>query len=62
MCGVYKGGFPLSLSILMIFCFAYQHVLFTFFGIIIRCGEIIDLDFHVLSFIFILFLTVNLAR
>ncbi|XP_049633562.1 LOW QUALITY PROTEIN: sodium/hydrogen exchanger 11 [Suncus etruscus] len=49
-------------KILMIFCFAYQHVIFTFFGIIIRCGEIIYLDFHVLSFIFILFLTVNFAR
>ncbi|XP_055963375.1 sodium/hydrogen exchanger 11 [Sorex fumeus] len=47
---------------LMIFTCAYQHLIYTFFGIVVGCGEVTYLELYVLVFIFILFATVNFAR
>ncbi|XP_062961982.1 sodium/hydrogen exchanger 11 [Cynocephalus volans] len=40
----------------------YHHLIYTFFGIVIGCGEIKYFTFHTVVFIFILFATVNFVR
>ncbi|XP_026942096.1 sodium/hydrogen exchanger 11 isoform X2 [Sagmatias obliquidens] len=47
---------------LMMFSSVYQHLIYTFFGIVIGCGEIKYLQFHTLVFMLILFATVNFVR
>ncbi|XP_060053871.1 sodium/hydrogen exchanger 11 isoform X2 [Erinaceus europaeus] len=47
---------------LVIFSSVYQHLIYTFFGIIIGCGETNYLGFHSVIFIFILFATLNVVR
>ncbi|XP_008577483.1 PREDICTED: sodium/hydrogen exchanger 11 [Galeopterus variegatus] len=40
----------------------YQHLIYTFFGIVIGCGEIKYFTFHTVVFVFILLATVNFVR
>ncbi|KFO28490.1 Sodium/hydrogen exchanger 11 [Fukomys damarensis] len=47
---------------LMLFSSVYELLIYTFFGIVMGCGEIEYFNFHTLVFIFILFMTVNFAR
>ncbi|XP_029087075.1 sodium/hydrogen exchanger 11-like [Monodon monoceros] len=47
---------------LIMFSCVYQHLIYTFFGIVIGCGEIKYLQFHTLVFMLILFATVNFVR
>ncbi|XP_008695816.2 sodium/hydrogen exchanger 11 [Ursus americanus] len=47
---------------LKMFSTVYQQLIYTFFGIIIGCGETKYLGFHTVVFIFILFTTVNFVR
>ncbi|KAG8515747.1 Sodium/hydrogen exchanger 11, partial [Galemys pyrenaicus] len=47
---------------LMIFSSVYQHLIYTFFGIVIGCGDNSYLGFHTIVFIIILFASVNLVR
>nr|XP_031291605.1 sodium/hydrogen exchanger 11 [Camelus dromedarius] len=47
---------------LMMFSCVYQDLIYTFFGIVIGCGETGYFTFHTLVFMFILFATVNFVR
>uniref|UniRef100_A0A7N5JYY4 Cation/H+ exchanger domain-containing protein n=2 Tax=Ailuropoda melanoleuca TaxID=9646 RepID=A0A7N5JYY4_AILME len=47
---------------LKMFSTVYQQLIYTFFGIVIGCGETKYLGFHTVVFIFILFATVNFVR
>ncbi|XP_077878448.1 sodium/hydrogen exchanger 11 isoform X1 [Ictidomys tridecemlineatus] len=47
---------------LIIFSSTYHHLIYTFFGIVVGCGEIKYFSFHTVVFIFILFVTVNFVR
>uniref|UniRef100_A0A2K6RM08 Solute carrier family 9 member C2 (putative) n=1 Tax=Rhinopithecus roxellana TaxID=61622 RepID=A0A2K6RM08_RHIRO len=47
---------------LRIFSCVYEHLIYTFFGIVIGCGELDHYDFYTITFIVILFTTVNLVR
>uniref|UniRef100_A0A8C0XE74 Cyclic nucleotide-binding domain-containing protein n=1 Tax=Castor canadensis TaxID=51338 RepID=A0A8C0XE74_CASCN len=47
---------------LIMFSSVYEHLIYTFFGIVIGCGEIKYFRFHTAVFIFILFATVNFVR
>uniref|UniRef100_A0A2K6F700 Solute carrier family 9 member C2 (putative) n=1 Tax=Propithecus coquereli TaxID=379532 RepID=A0A2K6F700_PROCO len=47
---------------LVMFSSVYQHLIYTFFGIVIGCGETKYYNFHTIVFTFILFATVTLAR
>ncbi|KAG3258710.1 putative solute carrier family 9 member C2 (putative) [Ictidomys tridecemlineatus] len=47
---------------LIIFSSMYHHLIYTFFGIVVGCGEIKHFSFHTVVFIFILFVTVNFVR
>lgn len=44
------------------FSIVFQHLIYTFFGIIIGCGETKYFDFHTVVFMVILFVTVNFVR
>nr|XP_014708388.2 sodium/hydrogen exchanger 11 isoform X1 [Equus asinus]XP_044613816.1 sodium/hydrogen exchanger 11 isoform X1 [Equus asinus]XP_044613817.1 sodium/hydrogen exchanger 11 isoform X1 [Equus asinus]XP_044613818.1 sodium/hydrogen exchanger 11 isoform X1 [Equus asinus]XP_044613819.1 sodium/hydrogen exchanger 11 isoform X1 [Equus asinus]XP_044613820.1 sodium/hydrogen exchanger 11 isoform X1 [Equus asinus]XP_044613821.1 sodium/hydrogen exchanger 11 isoform X1 [Equus asinus] len=44
------------------FSSVFQDLIYTFFGIVIGCGEIKYFRFHTVSFMFILFATVNVVR
>ncbi|XP_047560944.1 sodium/hydrogen exchanger 11 isoform X2 [Lutra lutra] len=47
---------------LIMFSAVFQQLLYTFFGIVIGCGETKYLKFHTVVFLFILFATVNFVR
>ncbi|KAI4563469.1 hypothetical protein MJT46_019825, partial [Ovis ammon polii x Ovis aries] len=47
---------------LIMFSCTFQHLIYTFFGIVIGCGEVKYFQFHTVVFIFILFVTVNFVR
>ncbi|XP_054549441.1 sodium/hydrogen exchanger 11 isoform X1 [Talpa occidentalis] len=47
---------------LMIFSSIYQHLIYTFFGIVLGCGDNTYLGFRTIVFLIILFATVNLVR
>ncbi|XP_058396033.1 sodium/hydrogen exchanger 11 [Diceros bicornis minor] len=47
---------------LIMFSSVYQHLIYTFFGIVIGCGEMKYFGFHTVVFMLILFTTVNLVR
>ncbi|XP_068841883.1 sodium/hydrogen exchanger 11 [Capricornis sumatraensis] len=47
---------------LIMFSCIFQHLIYTFFGIVIGCGEIKYFQFHTVVFIIILFVTVNFVR
>ncbi|XP_045308843.1 sodium/hydrogen exchanger 11 isoform X3 [Leopardus geoffroyi] len=47
---------------LIMFSTVYQHLIYTFFGIVIGCGQNKYLGFHSMVFMFILFTTVNFVR
>ncbi|XP_045838861.1 sodium/hydrogen exchanger 11 [Meles meles] len=47
---------------LIMFSAVFQQLLYTFFGIVIGCGEIKYLEFHTVVFLFILFATINFVR
>ncbi|XP_008070741.1 sodium/hydrogen exchanger 11-like, partial [Carlito syrichta] len=47
---------------LLMFATVYQHLIYTFFGIVIGCGEIKHYRFNTIVFIFILFVVVNMTR
>ncbi|XP_058166130.1 sodium/hydrogen exchanger 11 [Dasypus novemcinctus] len=47
---------------LIMFSSVFEHLIYTFFGIVIGCGEIKYFRFHTLIFMFILFTTVNFVR
>ncbi|XP_033055084.1 sodium/hydrogen exchanger 11 [Trachypithecus francoisi] len=47
---------------LRIFSCVYEHLIYTFFGIVIGCGELDHYEFYTITFIVILFTTVNLVR
>ncbi|XP_034866722.1 sodium/hydrogen exchanger 11 [Mirounga leonina] len=47
---------------LIMFSTVYQQLIYTFFGIVIGCGETKYLGFHTVVFMFILFATVNFVR
>nr|XP_012620557.1 sodium/hydrogen exchanger 11 isoform X4 [Microcebus murinus] len=47
---------------LIMFSSVYQHLIYTFFGIVIGCGETKYYTFYTIAFTFILFITVTLAR
>uniref|UniRef100_A0A8C9P789 Solute carrier family 9 member C2 (putative) n=1 Tax=Spermophilus dauricus TaxID=99837 RepID=A0A8C9P789_SPEDA len=47
---------------LIIFSSMYHHLIYTFFGIVVGCGEIKYFSFRTVVFIFILFVTVNFVR
>lgn len=44
------------------FSCVFQDLVYSFFGIIIGCGETKYLDFHAVVFMVILFVTVNFVR
>ncbi|XP_013376242.1 PREDICTED: sodium/hydrogen exchanger 11 [Chinchilla lanigera] len=47
---------------LLMFSSVYEHLIYTFFGIVIGCGEIEYFTFHSIVFTLLLFLTVNFVR
>uniref|UniRef100_A0AAA9TVX6 Cation/H+ exchanger domain-containing protein n=1 Tax=Bos taurus TaxID=9913 RepID=A0AAA9TVX6_BOVIN len=47
---------------LIMFSCIFQHLIYTFFGIVIGCGEVKYFQFHTVVFMFILFVTVNFVR
>ncbi|XP_048214135.1 sodium/hydrogen exchanger 11 [Perognathus longimembris pacificus] len=47
---------------LIMFSSVYEHLIYTFFGIVIGCGEIKYFRFHTVAFVFILFATVIFVR
>ncbi|XP_023566114.1 sodium/hydrogen exchanger 11 isoform X2 [Octodon degus] len=47
---------------LMMFSSVYEHLIYTFFGIVIGCGDIESFKFHTLVFTLLLFATVNFVR
>uniref|UniRef100_A0A2K6E957 Solute carrier family 9 member C2 (putative) n=1 Tax=Macaca nemestrina TaxID=9545 RepID=A0A2K6E957_MACNE len=47
---------------LRIFSCVYEHLIYTFFGIVIGCGELDHYELYTITFIVILFTTVNLVR
>uniref|UniRef100_A0A673U231 Solute carrier family 9 member C2 (putative) n=1 Tax=Suricata suricatta TaxID=37032 RepID=A0A673U231_SURSU len=47
---------------LIMFSTIYQHLIYTFFGIVIGCGKNSYLGFHTIVFMFILFAAVNFGR
>ncbi|XP_069890577.1 sodium/hydrogen exchanger 11 isoform X2 [Dipodomys merriami] len=47
---------------LIMFSSVYEHLIYTFFGIVIGCGEIKYFRFHTVAFVFILFVTVIFVR
>ncbi|XP_012584369.1 PREDICTED: sodium/hydrogen exchanger 11 [Condylura cristata] len=47
---------------LMMFSSIYEHLIYTFFGIVIGCGDNMYLGFHTIVFLIILFAAVNLVR
>ncbi|XP_057583221.1 sodium/hydrogen exchanger 11 [Hippopotamus amphibius kiboko] len=47
---------------LIMFSCVYQHLIYTFFGIVIGCAETKYFQFHILVFTFILFAAVNFVR
>ncbi|KAM6166245.1 sodium/hydrogen exchanger 11 [Erethizon dorsatum] len=47
---------------LMMFSSVYEHLIYTFFGIVIGCGEMEYFKFHTVVFTFTLFVTVNFVR
>ncbi|XP_077612142.1 sodium/hydrogen exchanger 11 [Crocuta crocuta] len=47
---------------LIMFSTVYQHLIYTFFGIVIGCGKNNFWGFHTIVFMFILFATVNFVR
>ncbi|XP_039737401.1 sodium/hydrogen exchanger 11 [Pteropus medius] len=50
------------IKFLKMFSTVFQHLIYTFFGIIIGCGETKYFDFHTVVFMVILFVTVNFVR
>uniref|UniRef100_A0A8D2DLA1 Solute carrier family 9 member C2 (putative) n=1 Tax=Sciurus vulgaris TaxID=55149 RepID=A0A8D2DLA1_SCIVU len=47
---------------LIMFSTIYHHLIYTFFGIVVGCGEIKYLRFGTVVFVFILFVTMNFVR
>ncbi|XP_053519683.1 sodium/hydrogen exchanger 11 [Artibeus jamaicensis] len=47
---------------LTMFSSVFQHVIYTFFGIIIGCGKPTNFQFHIVTFTLILFVTLNFVR
>lgn len=47
---------------LIMFTSVFQQLIYTFFGIVIGCGENNYFKFHTLNFMLVLFITVNFAR
>ncbi|KAM4861360.1 sodium/hydrogen exchanger 11 isoform 1-T3 [Thomomys bottae] len=47
---------------LIMFSSVYEQLIYTFFGIVIGCGEIKYFRFHTVAFVFILFATVTFVR
>ncbi|XP_047608471.1 LOW QUALITY PROTEIN: sodium/hydrogen exchanger 11 [Phacochoerus africanus] len=47
---------------LIMFSYVFQHLIYTFFGIVIGCAEIKYIQFQTIVFMFVLFVTVCLAR
>lgn len=60
--GATKSYCPIQGKFLKMFSIVFQHLIYTFFGIIIGCGETKYFDFHTVVFMVILFVTVNFVR
>ncbi|XP_077013109.1 sodium/hydrogen exchanger 11 isoform X1 [Tamandua tetradactyla] len=59
----FKPGMEFVITkFLIMFSSVFEHLIYTFFGIVIGCGEIKYFSLHTLSFMLILFATVNLVR
>uniref|UniRef100_A0A8C3X896 Solute carrier family 9 member C2 (putative) n=1 Tax=Catagonus wagneri TaxID=51154 RepID=A0A8C3X896_9CETA len=50
------------IKFLIMFSYVFQHLIYTFFGIVIGCAEIKYIQFHNIVFMFVLFVTVCFAR